>query len=222
MSTRTTLPTVDPMTGSAHPVATNGSTKLSLLYPTRDYHVTRNPFAIAAVLPLLVAAFIGLDLAVLAGVDQVVACGAFLVVTTGLLAISATTLRGSLVMNHDGITFHRGKEHFTASWDDVTGITYRQGAGLCLEMTGVQQSVPKMRAPGGFSGVNGVVSLPLRLFGDRQHAMLYDIRDRLPSTAIDDAVKQASTWTTKRCLIAYAGVTAIVIGAIAATAIAFS
>ena len=71
---------------------------------------------------------------------------AFVIVTLGLLLVSAVTLKGSLNMTHDGVTFERGKHHLTAGWDQVTGLVYRRDAGLCLTMEGAQQTTPRPHA----------------------------------------------------------------------------
>ena len=60
------------------------------------------------------------------------AVGGFLMVTLGLLLIPAVSLKGSLSLTHDGITFERGKDHLTASWEQVQAIVNRRDAGLCL------------------------------------------------------------------------------------------
>src|SRR5438270_10370460 len=84
---------------------------LRLLHPTRAYAVTRNPFAIWAVLPSLTLAFAGLAFAMLFITDAYtagIAVSAFMVVTAGLLLIPAVSLKGTLNLTHDGITYARG------------------------------------------------------------------------------------------------------------------
>jgi hypothetical protein len=188
--------------------------ELRLTYPTRGYAVTRNPFAVWSVLPVITLAFAGLAVSVTLMSDplqQYVAVAVFLVVTMGMLLVPAVALKGSLNLTHDGIAFERGKHHLTAAWDQVTGLSFRRDAGLCLTIRGQEQTNTTWTLPGGFSAANGVAQIPLRFFGDRQFSILYDIRDRLPAETWRPALDQAqlATRSTVRCQLVYAGVVAI-------------
>ncbi|MDQ6847465.1 MAG: hypothetical protein M3019_07780 [Candidatus Dormibacteraeota bacterium] len=218
-------PTTAPLTRSI-----NGRLRLS--YPTRGYAVSRNPFAIWAVLPLITLAFIGLAIAELLGNYDVVVnwfgnltptsitVVAFAIATLGLLLVPAVTLKGSLNLTHDGVTYERGKHHLTAGWDQVTGLVYRRDASLCLTMEGAQQSTSPMRLPGGFNATNGHVRIPLRMFGDRQFSILYDIRDRLPETMWRPALQQVKERSPVMNLAIYASIVLVSAGAIIAVAVA--
>ncbi len=220
-------PTIAPVTRSV-----NG--RLRLTYPTRGYAVSRNPFAIWAVLPLITMAFVGLAVAELLGDYNVVVSWfgnlaptsltvvAFVIVSLGLLLIPAVTLKGSLNLTHDGVTFERGRHHLTASWEQVTGLVYRRDAGLCLAMTGAQQTRSPMRLPGGFNATDGEVRIPLRMFGDRQFSILYDVRERLPEKTWLPALTQVKERSPLMNLAIYAGVVLISAGAIIAVAVTVS
>jgi hypothetical protein len=174
--------------------------------------VTRNPFAISAILPATALTFAALAVAMLFINDSylaTIAVGAFVVVTTGLMLIPAVTLKGSLNLTHDGITFERGKQHLTAGWDQVTGVVNRRDAGLCLMIANPQQSTPRIRLAGGFSAQKGMAQIPLRMFGDRQFSILYDIRDRLPDAAWRPALERASRRSPTQILLVYGGIVAI-------------
>src|ERR1700676_3961098 len=109
------------------PITRYDNGRLRLTHPTRGYAVTRNPFAIPAILPLVALAFAGLAIAEHFGDYQVsvsafgnvsatsITVAAFLIITCGILLIPAVTLKGSLNLTHDGVTFERGNEHLTAS-----------------------------------------------------------------------------------------------------------
>ncbi|MHB8717479.1 MAG: hypothetical protein ACYDAC_01110 [Candidatus Dormibacteria bacterium] len=206
--------------------------RLRLTYPTRGYAVTRNPFAIGAILPLITLSFIGLALAELIGDDTVIVtwlgnsyvtsitATVFTVVTLGLLLIPAVALKGSLNLTHDGVTFERGKDHLTADWEQVTGLVYRRDSGLCLTMAGARQTREVMRLPGGFNATRGNVRIPLRMFGDRQFSILYDIRERLPENTWMPALTQVKERSPRMNLLVYAGVVAFSSLAIIAVAIA--
>jgi hypothetical protein len=144
---------------------------------------------------------------------------AFVIVTLGLLLIPAVTLKGSLNLTHDGVTFERGKDHLTAGWDQVTGLTYRPDAGLCMTIEGAQQTRPSMRLPGGFNATAGSVRIPLRMFGDRQFSILYDIRDRLHETSWLPALQQVKERSPRMNLAIYAVVMLICSGAMIAVAV---
>lgn len=213
------------------PVVRSVNGRLRLTYPTRGYAVTRNPFAIAAILPLITLSFIGLCLAEMYGDDTViinwfgqstvtsVTVIAFAVVALGLLLIPAVALKGSLNLTHDGITFERGRDHLTAAWDQVTGLVYSRTAGLCLAMEGAQQTRPSMRLPGGFNATRGSVRIPLRMFGDRQFSILYDVRDRLPESSWLPAVQRVKERSPRMTLLVYGAVVLISAGAMIAVAI---
>jgi hypothetical protein len=206
--------------------------RLRLTYPTRGYAVSRNPFAVWAVLPLITLAFAGLAVAELLGDYDVVVSwfgnltptsitvAAFVVVTLGLLLIPAVTLKGSLNLTHDGVTFERGKQHLTASWEQVTGLMYRRDAGLCLTMSGAQQTSSPMRLPGGFNATSGAVRIPLRMFGDRQFSILYDLRERLPESSWLPALQQKNDRSPAMNLAIYAAIVLISAAAIIAVAVA--
>lgn len=225
MATATPTTTTAPLTRSL-----NG--RLRLTYPTRGYAVTRNPFAIGAVLPLITLSFIGLAAAELIGDNTIiinwlgnysvtsVTAIVFTVVTLGLLLIPAVTLKGSLNLTHDGVTFERGKDHLTADWEQVTGLVYRRDCGLCLTMAGARQTREVMRLPGGFNATRGNVRIPLRMFGDRQFSILYDIRERLPEDTWMPALSQVKERSPRMNLLVYAGVVAFSSLAIIAVAIA--
>jgi hypothetical protein len=214
------------------PVSRSVNGRLRLTYPTRGYAVTRNPFAIWAVLPLITLAFIGLAFAEFFGDNTIVVnwlgnssvvsvtAIAFAIVALGILLVPAVTLKGSLNLTHDGVTFERGKDHLTASWEQVSGLVYRSGAGLCLAIHGAQQTRRSMRLPGGFRAVDGVVQIPLRMFGDRQFSILYDVRDRLPEESWLPAVQRVKERSPRMNLAIYAGVVLISAGAMIAVAIA--
>jgi hypothetical protein len=147
---------------------------------------------------------------------------AFTILALGLLLIPAVTLKGSLNLTHDGVTFERGKDHLTAGWDQVTGLIYRRDSGLCMTMKGAQQTRPSMRLPGGFNATNGDVRIPLRMFGDRQFSILYDIRERLPEASWLPAVEQVKERSPLMNLAIYAGVVLVSAGAMIAVAITVS
>jgi hypothetical protein len=226
--------TVQLQTPTAAPVTRSVNGRLQLAYPTRGYAVSRNPFAIWSVLPLITLAFIGLAAAEIYGDHAVVVTWfgnltptsvtlvAFVIVALGLLLVPAVALKGSLNLTHDGITFERGKDHLTSSWDQVTGLTYRRDAGLCLTMEGAQQTRSRIRLPGGFNATDGSVRIPLRMFGDRQFSILYDVRDRLPEASWLPAVTKVPQRAPWLNLVVYATVVLISAGAMIAVAISVS
>ena len=186
--------------------------QLRLTHPTRGYAVTRNPFAIWSILPGIALAFAALAMAMTFINDATLATtavGGFLVVTLGLLLIPAVSLKGSLSLTHDGITFERGKDHLTASWEQVQGIVNRRDAGLCLVIKDPQTTRQSWRLPGGFGVSRDEARIPLRFFGDRQFSIVYDIRDRLPESAWRPALEQAQARGTWRILAVYGGTVAI-------------
>jgi hypothetical protein len=217
---------------TAAPITQSVNGRLRLTHPTRGYAVTRNPFAVPAILPLVTLAFVALAVAEYVGDYQVyvnwfgnlsatpVTVGAFVIIACGLMLIPAVALKGSLNLTHDGITFERGKDHLTASWSDVTGIVHRFDTGLCLTIEGAQQTRPRMRLAGGFSAINGSVRIPLRMFGDRQFSIIYDLRDRLPEASWLPALQKVGERSPVRNLVVYGGVVLIGIGAM--TAVAYS
>ncbi|MBV8194941.1 MAG: hypothetical protein JOY80_05380 [Candidatus Dormibacteraeota bacterium] len=169
--------------------------RLRLTHPTRGYAMTRNPFAIWEVLPAITLTFAALAIAMTYINDPYnarTAIGAFLVVTLGLLLVPALTLKGTLNLTHDGITFARGKDHFTAGWDQVVGVVNRIDSGLAVEMRNPQSTKQSWRMAGGFRVTGSEAQIPLRYFGDRQFSILYDIRDRLPDQAWRPALDKAS------------------------------
>jgi hypothetical protein len=182
-----------------------------LLLPTRGYEVSRNPFAVWEVLPTIVLSFAGIAIAmhfISDAYTATIALGAFLVVTLGTLLVPAISLKGTLNVTHEGLIFTRGKQHLTASWDQVAGVQNRRDCGLTLIITNPQQTTPRISIPGGFRAQDGVARIPLRMFGDRQFSVLYDIRDRLPEAAWREALVQASKRSTTEILLVYAGVVA--------------
>ena len=225
MATAAPTPTTAPLTRSV-----NG--RLRLTYPTRGYAVTRNPFAIGAILPSIVLAFGALAVAELVSDDTImvnlggnwnvtsVTAIVFTIVTLGLLLIPAVALKGSLNLTHDGVTFERGKDHLTADWSQVTGLVYRRDAGLCLTMEGASQTREVMRLPGGFNATKGSVRIPLRMFGDRQFSILYDIRERLPEESWLPALNKVKERSPRMNLLVYGG--AVLFSSLAVIAVAIS
>lgn len=220
------------------PLTRTGTGRLRLTHPTRGYAVTRNPFAIWSILPLVVLCFVGLALAEFFGDHQVfidplasllqnhnsidVTLVVFLIATLGLLAIPAMTLKGSLNLTHDGVTFEHGKNHVTAGWEQVAGLRWRFDSGLCLILEGAQQSKSRIRLPGGFNATDGTVRIPLRMFGDRQFSILYDLRDRLPEATWLPALKKVRERGPRMNLAIYAGTVLFGAGAIVAVALNIS
>jgi hypothetical protein len=207
------MSTITPVvTPRAATLTREASGQLRLTHPTRGYAVTRNPFAIGAVLPSVTLAFAALAVAMVFITDAglaVDAVGGFLVVTLGLLLIPAVALKGSLSLTHDGLTFERGKDHLTAGWDQVQGIAYRIDSGLSLVIKAPQTTRPAWRLPGGFAVRGGEARIPLRFFGDRQFSILYDIRDRLPEASWRPALEKAQARGTWRILAVYGGTVAL-------------
>jgi hypothetical protein len=205
---------ISPQAGLAAATATvtRVGGQLRLTHPDRGYAVSRNPFVIWAILPSITLAFAGLAVAMAYITDAYVASIAvsgFLVIAAGLLLVPAVALKGSINLTHDGIAFERGKHHLTAGWDQVTGIVYRRGAGLCLVLRDPQQTIASIKLPGGFYARNEEANIPLRMFGDRQFSILYDVRDRLPESAWREAVERANTRSTPRIQAVYAITVAI-------------
>lgn len=215
-----TVTTTSAVTSTTSAVRRGPSGRLRLTHPTRGYAVTRNPFAVAAVLPLIVAGFMALEVAILFNVDPVVACGGFLAVTCGLLLIPAVSLKGSLNLTHDGLTFERGKDHLTAGWDQIQGLEWNRDCGLAIVVRNPYQTRPSMRLPGGFCAQGGIARIPLRMFGDRQYSIVYDLRDQVPESGWMPAVDRAAVRATERNLAIYAAVVAIGIIAMVTTAYA--
>jgi hypothetical protein len=201
-----------PVTPPATSTVTRIGGQLRLTHPTRGYAVTRNPFTIWAVLPAITLAFAGIAVAMAYITDAylaAIAVGGFLAVTAGLLAIPAVALKGTINLTHDGITFERGKHHLTAGWDQVSGLVYRRDAGLCLVLANPQQTAPVIKLPGGFYAGGGIARIPLRMFGDRQFSILYDIRDRLPEGTWRPALERAQARSQPRILLVYAATVAV-------------
>ena len=183
-----------------------------LLRPSRGYSVTRNPFAIWEVLPIVTLSFAGLAVAMLFIDNEYLASmavGGFLVFTLGMLLVSAVALKGTLDLTHEGISFQRGKDHLTASWDQIVAVENRSDCGLTLVIRDPQQTRSHIRLPGGFGAEKGVATIPLRLFGDRQFSILYDIRDRLPEAMWKPALETAGRRSTARIVLDYAAVVAV-------------
>lgn len=182
-----------------------------LLLPARGYTVTRNPFAIWEVLPAIVLCFAGLAIAmqfINNGYLATIALGGFIVATLGVLLVPAISLKGTLNVTPEGIIFQRGKESVTASWSQVAAVVNRRDCGLTLIVNNAQQTSRRIRVPGGFHADNGAVRIPLRMFGDRQFSILYDIRDRLPEAVWRDALEEAGKRSTTEILLVYAGMVA--------------
>ncbi len=201
-----------------------GTGRLTLTHPVRAYAMTRNPFAIAAVLPLIVMAVLGVEVALLFEADPYAICGGLLVATAGLLLIPAINLRGSLTLTHDGVSFERGKQGFTAPWEHIAGLVYRRESGVCLEVVHPEiystkkNGVKGIRMPGGLRAEPGKSAIvPLRLFGDRQFSILYDVRERLPQDRCREALDRASIRGSGRILAVYALTTAICCAALFAS-----
>ena len=204
----------------AAPVTRSVNGELRLSYPSRGYAVTRNPFAIWSVLPAIVLAFVALGIAEFIG-DYSVFLGdspmmavdvtvvTFLIVTLGLLLIPAVVLKGSINLTHDGVTFERGKDHLTAGWDQIVGLANRNDAGLCLMIRNPQMTTPKIKLPGGFYADQTMAQIPLRMFGDRQYSIVYDIRDRVSETDWAPALAAVKHRSTNHILAIY-GATALV------------
>ena len=208
--------TLSPAAHLAPATVTRVGGELRLTHPDRGYAVSRNPFTVWSVLPLITLAFAGLAIAMAYINDAylaAIAVSGFLVATAGILLIPAVALKGSLNLTHDGIAFERGKQHLTAAWDQVVGIVNRRGAGLCLVLRDPQQTKPSITLPGGFYARNEEANIPLRMFGDRQFSILYDVRDRLPATAWRDAIEHANVRSTTRIHLVYAITVAISGGA---------
>jgi len=186
------------------------SNRHRLLLPSRGYAVSHTPFAVWQMLPTITLAFAGMAIAArfLDATTAPIAVGAFLVVTLGMLAVSAVALKGSLNVTHEGIIFERGKDHLTASWDQVMGIENRRTCGLTLIIRNPEQTRERLRLPGGFSSQNGVAAIPLRMFGDRRFSIMYDIRDRLPEASWRPALEAADKRSTTNILLVYGGVVA--------------
>jgi hypothetical protein len=197
---------------AAAPQAAELPGRYRLLQPSRGYAVTHNPFAVWEVLPTITLAFAGMAAAMLFISDSYlagIAVGAFLVATLGVLLIPAVALKGSLNLTHEGVIFERGRHNLTASWSQVVGIANRRDCGLTLLLSNPQQTAPRMRLPGGFCAENGQARIPLRMFGDRQFSILYDIRDRLPEATWRPALEAASRRSTGRILAVYAATVAV-------------
>ncbi|MBV9525393.1 MAG: hypothetical protein JOZ46_06215, partial [Candidatus Dormibacteraeota bacterium] len=168
------------------------------------------------VLPAIVLAFAGLAMAMQFISDAYlasIAVGAFVVTTAGLLLVPAVSLRGTLDLTHDGITFVRGKEHLTAAWNQVLGVVSRPGAGLSVVIRDPQQTTESITMPGGFASRDEEANIPLRLFGDRRFSILYDVRDRLPENVWRPAAERAGARSRLRIRADYALATAVSIGA---------
>lgn len=207
--------------------------ELRLNYPTRGYAVSRNPFTVWSVLPAIVLAFVGVGIAEWIGDYSVfvgdsplmlvdVTAVTFLIVTLGLLLVPAVALKGSINLTHDGVTYERGKNHLTAGWDQIEGLTNRRDCGLCLVIRNPQITTDKMRLPGGFYADKTVARIPLRMFGDRQYSIIYDIRDRVPEANWQPALQAVNHRSQRRILAVYGAVTLICVLAMAICAYALT
>lgn len=213
----TTTPAIGKARSEA--VAPSQTGELRVTHPTRGYAVTRNPFAIWSVLPATVLAFAGLAVWEFIGdyhvlvtdrlVDVNVTVVVFLIVSLGILLIPAVTLKGSINLTHDGVTFERGKHHLTAAWEQVEGLSFRHGVGLCLVIRDPVQTTPRIKLPGGFRAEGGRAQIPLRMFGDRRYSIIYDVRDRVPEANWQPALSAVSTRSGRRILMVY-GLTTLV------------
>ena len=67
--------------------------------------------------------------------------------------------------------------------------------------------------PGGLSARDGNVTIPLRMFGDRQFSIIYDLREQLPEPKWVPALNQSGHWDRMRVRFVYVGVTAVACGA---------
>jgi hypothetical protein len=184
--------------------------RLTLLHPTRSYAVSRNPFVIPAILPLTVAAFLAVEVAVLVGANPLPTAGGLMFFVTGLLAIAAVNQRGVISLTHDGVVFQQGTRRITSDWDHVAGIVSRPTGGLCLEIVKPEMSEKKISAPGGLCAEpNSTAVIPLRMFGDRQYSIMYDLRERLPEQRWKDVLAKASERSPQRILFVYGATVAI-------------
>ncbi len=185
------------------------------------YSVSRNPFGIAAVLPLIIFAFIGLEVGVLYNVATDQLLGAFMIVSTGLLLIPAVVLRGDVTFDDEGIQLRYGKRSITAPWNCVQGLSFRRDCGVCVVLKGQTQTAERIRIPGGLEATRGGEAfIPLRFFGDRRFAILYEIRDRVPAGAWQNALANERPPSSRRPLLVY-GLT-VLFGAAAMIAVAIA
>lgn len=193
------------------------------------YALSRNPFGIGAILPMILLAFIGLEgflLAINGGVfgsnpdPQVYyrLVGGFGVITTGLLLIPAVVLRGEITFDGRGITMSVGRNRIEATWDQVVGLVYTQDAGVCVKTRGQRQTRPSIRTAGGLKAADGEALIPIRLFGDRRFSILYEIRDRVPEAAWRPALEAADPPGTRRPIAVYT--LAVLLGILSVTAVA--
>jgi hypothetical protein len=212
-------------TAAAKPVATTSGSSAGTRAPmtiaqySQMYTVSRNPFGPAAILPALVLAFLALEIGLIYNWSINELLGGFLIICTGLLLVPAVALRGSITFDDQGITFRNGKKSITATWNQVTGLTYDRDSGVCVSLKGQTQSQPVIRSAGGLRAAEGEAVIPIRYFGDRRFAILYEIRDRVPESAWREALSHAESPASKRPLIIYAGVVLLGIGSIVAVAI---
>ena len=211
--------------------APDGSTvrPMSIARYSQLYAVSRNPFGLALILPLIVFSFIGLEavlLIVIAWGDfnyasaKTILTG-FLIITTGLMLIPAVVLRGYITFDDKGIEMRYAKQRLAATWDKVAGLTYERDSGVCVLLKGQEQSQPKITVAGGLRArEGGEAVIPIRFFGDRRFAILYEVRDRVPESAWKHALQQAQPGGSRRPLIIYALTVAFGAACMVAVAIA--
>lgn len=137
----------------------------------------------SAILPLLTFAFLGLAFGLIFDWPVQESVAAFLLITLGLLLIPAMTLRGDATLNDEGLTFRSGRQTISATWAQVSGLVYRPDCGICIHTRGQTQSPTVIKAPGGLSARDGEGFIPVRYFGDRRFAIMYEIRDHIPDAA---------------------------------------
>ena len=196
---------------------------LTIAQYSQLYAVSRNPFGLAAILPLILFAFIGLEIGLLANIDVDKLLGGFMIVSTGLLLIPAVVLKGFITFDDKGINMRFGKQTLSASCDKVAVLTYEQDSGVCVLLKGQTQSRPKIRVAGGLHAEDGGEAIiPIRFFGDRRFAILYEVRDRVPESAWKHALQQAQPGSSRRPLIIYGLTVLFGIGCMIAVAVAVS
>lgn len=199
------------------------SSDLTIAKYSQLYAVSRNPFGLAAVLPLVLFSFIGLEVGLLTSVPVDKLMAAFMIITAGLLLIPAVVLKGYITFDDEGIALRFGKRTLSASWDKVAGLTYEQDSGVCVLLKGQTQSQPRIRLAGGLhADENGEAVIPIRFFGDRRFAILYEVRDRVPESAWKHALQQAQPGSSRRPLIIYSLTVLFAIGCMVAVAVAIA
>jgi hypothetical protein len=172
---------------------------------------------------MIIISFLILQLALVFDVTRIAAVSVFVAGIVAISAIPAYLLRGWITFGEDGVDVHFGRSAIRATWDQVTGVEPHSGYGLCLIMKGQTQTRTLRRGMAGVQADAGGASIPLRLFGDRRFAMVYEVRDHSPHTAWIEALRGKITplgaW---RPVIVYGlavglGVSSIIAMAIATT-----